>query len=70
MPWEKRAANVYKSITDVAEETADRAKPGVPDPPRGLLLPLPPTGTPTERPTSSLRWAPGHFPGREFPLAL
>lgn len=70
MPWEERATNVYKSITEVAAETADRAKPGVPDPPRGRFLPLTPTRTPTERWISSLRWAPGHFPGYEFPLAL
>ena len=72
-PGEKTSANVYNSITDVAAETANRAKPeGVPDPPWGLFLRCPP-------PVLHPNWAgwppasgqaPGLFPGGEFPLAL
>ena len=67
LPREKRSTNVYKSTTDVAAETADRAKPeGVPDPRWGLFLPLPATCSAPQLsgPTSSLRAGPRPLPRR------
>ena len=67
MPGEKTSTNVYNSITDVAAETANRAKPeGVPDPPLGPLPPLPAAYSAPQlsEPTSSLRAGPRPLPRR------
>lgn len=70
---EKGGTKVYKRITDGAAETADSAKLNtVGSGPSAK--PLPPAAPLHPHPNRSsdlcLGWAPGHFPGGEFPRAL